>query len=348
MRKNLLITFDYELYLGNRSGTIDDCMIAPTRHLLEVMERYKIRAVFFVDTTYLLRLKEQSLVHEACAADFQNVANQLQELVEKGHYVFPHIHPHWLDAQYLADINQWRLNDVSKYRFHKISAADKSKIFDGSVQLLSEILHPKFPSYKINAYRAGGWCIQPFSDFIPYFEKHDIKYEFSVFSGVYQFTDAQYFDFSTAPDKPVYRFNTDVCTEVPDGKFIQFNISSIDIPPSLTLVNKIWIKILNKLPGNHGINRGEGQPSRLLSGMQPAAVSGHDLSHPGKERICVEDLSAVKLGAYLAFLDKNPYMHFISHPKMITSHNLSVFNKFLKKSLEKYEVETDFHQMIPQ
>jgi len=55
----------------------------------------------------------------------------------------------------------------------------------------------------------------------------------------------------------------------------------------------------------------------------------------------------VKLGNYLRFLENSQYMHFISHPKMITNHNLAIFDKFLEKVFHKYSVETNFHLMIP-
>jgi hypothetical protein len=346
MLKRLLITYDYELYLGNRSGTVDDCMIHPTEKLLATMEPFGIRAVFFVDTTYLMRLQEKSEHNQKCQNDFQTVAGQLRELVARGHYVFPHIHPHWLDAEYNNVTNQWRLNNVTRYRFHNLTESDKFKVFSGSVNVLSGILHPAFPDYKIDGYRAGGWCIQPFTDFIPFFRNHEIKYEFSVFGGIYQFTDAQYFDFSNAPDKPVYRFSSDVCTEDPDGNFTQFNINSINISPAVTLANKIWMKLKYRLPGDHRDRRGEGQPSRELSGMHPVNPGGHDLSHPGRERISVEDLTPVKLPSYLKFFGEQSYMHFISHPKMVTGFNLIAFKKFLQKVFDNYKIETDFHKMI--
>jgi hypothetical protein len=348
MQKQLLITFDYELYLGNRSGTVQDCMIDPTNKLIEVMGRYGIHAVFFVDTTYLLRLKQQSQTSPACKKDFETVADQLRNLVKIGHYVFPHVHPHWLDAEYLPEINQWRLNNISKYRFHNISESERTHVFDGSVKILQDILLPHFPNYKVDAYRAGGWGIQPFEDFLPYFKKHQIKYEFSVLGGIYQFTDAQYFDFSNASTKTIYRFSKDVCLEDPDGEFIQYNISSIKISPFASFLNKIWIKILFKVFKDHTFLRGEGQPSRVITGNKPSSSVGSDLSNTVWERISVELLTAVKLNSYQEFLDKNRYMHFISHPKMINNHNLTVFNKFLKVAFEKYSVETDFYNMLPE
>lgn len=348
MQKQLLITFDYELYLGNRSGTIQDCMIDPTNKLIDVMGRYGIRAVFFVDTTYLIRLKQQAQTTPACKKDFDTVADQLRNLVKLGHYVFPHIHPHWLDAEYLPEINQWRLNDISKYRFHNISEIQRTLVFDGSMNILQEILLPYFPDYKVDAYRAGGWGIQPFEDFLPYFKKHQIKHEFSVLGGIYQFTDAQYFDFSHASTKTIYRFSKDVCLEDPDGEFIQYNISSIKISPFTAILNKIWVKVLYKVFRDHTFFRGEGQPSRVISGNKPTSSKGSDLSNTDWERISVELLTLVKLKIYEEFLEKNRYMHFISHPKMINEHNLTVFNKFLKVAFEKYSVQTDFYDMLPE
>lgn len=347
MQKQLLITFDYELFLGKRSGFVDESMIFPTKRLLKILNKYGIHSVFFIDTVYLLRLQEMALRNQSCKDDFNKISQQLCELVEQGHYVYPHIHPHWLDAEYLSDKNSWSLNNTSRYRFHKISFEDRNKIFDGSIHLLKSIIHPKFPSYLVNGHRAGGWCIQPFSDYKPFYEKHQIIYDFSVISGFYQFTDAQHFDFSKAPSKDIYKFNDDVCEEVPDGPFTQFNISSIEIGAMLNICNKLWLKMQYKLMNDHTFNRGIGQESKELPGFTPALPSGKNLGNSRWERISVELINSVKLTQYLRFLEKHPYMHFISHPKMITIHNLSIFDKFLEKAFKKYSIETDFHLMNP-
>jgi hypothetical protein len=346
-RKQLLITYDYELYLGNRSGLISECMIEPTNQLIQVMKPYGIHAVFFADTTYLLKLKEQAATNKNCAADFDTIANQLNMLVSEGHYVFPHIHPHWLDAEYNSTTNQWKLNSIDKYRFHNINDAERSKVFNGSFELLKDILKAKHPDYKVNGYRAGGWCIQPFGDFQPYFERNNVKYEFSVLSGIYQFADAQFFDFSGAPAKTIYAFADDVCTPQADGKFIQYSISSIKVPAVISFAEKIWLKILFRLLKDHTFNKGQGQPSKTVSESKPSTPGGKNISSSEWERIAVELLTAVKLPLYNSYLEKNDYMHFISHPKMITNHNLSIFGKFLKKAYDKFEIETDFHKMKP-
>jgi hypothetical protein len=346
MKKHLLVTFDYELYLGKRSGSVADCMIEPTSRMIAAMKPYGIRSIFFVDTTYLMRLKEHAAEHSACRDDFRMISDQLIQLVDEGHYVFPHVHPHWIDAEYVSSTNQWQLENTRKYRFHDIGAQEKTLVFDGSVSLLSEIIHTKHPEYPIDSYRAGGWCIQPFSDFQPFFNRNNIRYEFSVLPGFYQFSDAQQFDFTLAPNKNIYRFGDDVCLEKPDGPFTQFTISSVQVPVIYKLSEKVFLKLLYKVTGDHTLGKGQGQPSKDLVNKTPAAGGGYNITDSDWERVSIELLNSVKLPLYLQFAERNDYMHFISHPKMITRHNQRVFSRFLEKLFSRHEVETDFRKMI--
>ena len=346
MKKQLLITYDYELFLGNRSGSVDECLLKPTNQTLEILEKYNAKAIFFVDTTYLLELKKKSAANLSCKRDFESVVEQLRKIIAARHYIFPHLHPHWLDAEYINETNEWRLNKIDKYRFHNISDEERSYVFDDSVNLLKEIIHPVQPGYLIDCYRAGGWCIQPFIDFKPYFVKHKFRYDMSVLGGFYLFSDAQYFDFSSAPGKNIYCFEDDVTVEKENGPFTQFNISSIYINDTTRFLDKILLKYLYKIKGDHTFTRGQGQLS-VKSDMQKLTVNkGHDILHSKKERIAVELLTKAKLAAYLNFFYKNNYMQFISHPKMLTQHNHKMFDLFLKKVFSKYEIETDFKKMI--
>ena len=58
--KQILLTFDFELFLGSRSGTVDNCLIKPTQELMKVLVPNNLSAIFFVDTLYLHRLKKES------------------------------------------------------------------------------------------------------------------------------------------------------------------------------------------------------------------------------------------------------------------------------------------------
>jgi hypothetical protein len=331
--KSILFTFDYELFLGPKSGTVNDCMVKPTNKLMHLFDEHKIKnAIFFVDTTYLLRLKAQT--NEACKADFILVQNQLRELVRKGHDVFPHIHPHWMDAVYIENINEWSLKDYSKYRFHNVDSKTQWELFDGSIDLLYSIISPVNPDYKIVGYRAGGWSIQPFEDFKPLFIKHNIKNEFSVLKGFKNLSKAQYYDFRNAPVEDVYHFSDDVCSRNKNGEFTEYCISTFPVSKSIYYANKAFAKYLWQRGYRSG---GKGQGISL---REEGTEERNDI-----EMVSIELLNRIKLPAYKKHLKKYNFMQFISHPKMLSEHNLKCFGEFLDHCLKKYKLVNDFRKI---
>ncbi|MGP8217516.1 MAG: hypothetical protein ACLQQ4_18250 [Bacteroidia bacterium] len=331
--KNILFTFDYELYLGKKSGSVSRCVIEPTQKLADIFSRCKISsAIFFVDTLWLVRLKKIAGENAAARSDYENVALQLVQLSKLGHYVFPHLHPHWIDATYIAGINQWQLIDYSRYRFHNLDKNARDQSFDDSIAILKEILGP---DYKAGGYRAGGWSIQPFEDFEPFFQKHNMTYDFSVLPGSKCISPGQHYDFSDIKISHPYTFSNDVTVQG-KGKYTEFPISTVKVSESTKLLNKFLLKYLSWSGDN---SYGDGQSISIETTEKPGT---------GNEMVSIELLNRVKLSAYLDFLEKNNYMHFISHPKMLSNHNINTFAKFLNKALAVYRIETNFEKMLPQ
>src|SRR5262245_49236870 len=116
-KRNILLTFDYELFLGRRSGTVQNCLIIPTASVLRILKKNKIKsAIFFLDTVWFRRIQAEA----SCDEDVSKVREQLVQIIRDGHYVFPHIHPHWIDARFDKSTGQWMLGDISKYRFSNV------------------------------------------------------------------------------------------------------------------------------------------------------------------------------------------------------------------------------------
>ncbi|MEP7262892.1 MAG: hypothetical protein ABI772_00265 [Bacteroidota bacterium] len=344
--RKLMFTFDYELFLGRRSGTVHDCMVDPTNRLLEIFRNQQVSAIFFVDTTYLLRVKEYCNNHPGCKKDFNNISAQLKQMVRDGHHVYPHIHPHWLDAVYLPEINEWELTSVERYRFHNITEAERELVFKGSIDVLNEILLPEFPDYHIDGFRAGGWSLQPFSDFKPYFKKFGIHYDFSVLPGTYQFSNAQHFDFTVAPQKPVYRFEDDVNIENVNGDFIELVSSILHVSPTINFLHKMHLHWLHRVKGDHTYGKGQGQRSQENPSLKPADSTGSSIHNPQHQPVSIETMSMVKFGVYRRYLSSHSYMQFVSHPKMLSLHNMRTLNRFLTFAKWKYQLDYNFKSFI--
>lgn len=338
MKRDLLITFDYELFLGKRSGKAYDCMIRPTNYLLELLAKHQFKGMFFVDSTYLLRLKEVKDKFPNALADFNAIANQIQAMIREGHYVFPHLHPHWIDASYNEMTNEWDLSNSSKYRFHSISEPLRGQLFDQSIELLYEIIRAVDSKYKFDSYRAGGWCIQPFEDFRPFFEKHGIVNDFSVIPGLHLVSNTHYQDFRPAPRR-IYRFNSEVAKEEETGRYKEFPISTLYLSNVLNKIDEkfsLFLLALKIRPMGKG----------SFVNMVPSHVEDIYLMNKSEsKKVSFEGFNFITFFKYFRFFSRNNYTHFASHPKLLTRLELFTINIYFFLIRKKYIVNSDYKKM---
>lgn len=341
MAKKLLLTFDYELFLGNRSGTPRECLLEPTEQLRLLAARYGVRLIFFVDTIYLQRLREEGRANRQCNTNLAQIEEQLRQLIQDGHYIFPHLHPHWLDAIYLAESNQWRLENSRLYRLHSIPATERRQLFASSLGFLEGIVRSVGGAYSLDAYRAGGWSIQPFADFAPLFREFGIRHDFSVAPRRWSFTDAHWFDFTAVRDAAgPYRFTEDVTQPAGNnGEFVEWPISFLNTASCSRRFDKLLRMTLYRCCSP---KRGKGE-------ILQAKALAHDLRR-------YPDLYALQLASpenfrmafmpeYFRFARDNAYLHFIAHPKLLTAENFFWLDRLLAYLLKKFTVESDFRRM---
>jgi len=335
-KKDLLFTFDYELYLGKRSGSVENCMILPTEKVRRILEDYGMQGIFFVDCTFLSILKNRKEYFPRLASDFEKIRKQLCRLIEAGHYVYPHIHPHWLDAKYLEEKHFWNLSDTRKYRFHSLTASEKEEVFNESLYTLSSLIGNQYPGFKIDAFRAGGWCIQPFEDFLPFFETHQLLADFSVLSAAKKDTNALSFDFTTvAADAKPYLFHQDPCKPEKDGPFREFPISALEAKKSGKidfLINALLYRI------KYGQGMGDGNGVAVKDKQVNAEVSQTEMAS-------IELMRWNNKKIYRDYINKHSYMHFVSHPKMLSAHNLDMFKSFTKYIHKNFTINSNWKEI---
>ena len=325
--KNILLTFDHEPFLGARTGSLEKCMIEPLGALMQLFIRHKVKTVFFVDVLCLIHFEKQNASKDIV----KKIKDQLINLYSEGHFIFPHLHPHWLDSVYIKEEKQFDLSNLTKYSLSKLTPEEIEKLFSQAINYLNDlgIHHTEW------GYRAGGWCIQPFHLYKKIFTRNNITSDFSVLPGYKNQNKDQAFDYSNVSFRDPYFFSDQVELADEKGSFIEYPISTTSISPIASFKDKLYRKYLwNK--GDKGWGDGlSAQTGELRS------------NNSNEEMVSIDILNIVKFKGYKNYLKKHDFMHWISHPKMLTKHGLKTFDSFLSFANSNYDIESNFHEMLP-
>jgi len=218
-----VLTLDYELFFGSKVGTPQVSMVTATNRLLETLDAFKAKAVFFVDATYLLALKQKMKSYPILQKDYNDIVNHIKYLENSGHQIQLHIHPHWMNSRF--DNMGWHIA-VDRYRLFDCSPSEAAEIVEKSTtELNSHLKHSVF------AFRAGGWCIQPFSYIQGALSDSGITLDSTVFKGGHSKSSSHSFNFTTAPSLDSWWFNDDPCSPVDGGIFFEVPITSRIVSP---------------------------------------------------------------------------------------------------------------------
>lgn len=313
--KKVIISFDYELFFGDEPGTVQKSLLAPTAMLMVAMEYAGAKATFFVD--YLM-LKYMMAENDETRAEAQLIITQLKEMVRRGHRIELHLHPHWVDAKYKN--GKWDFSDFSHYCLNSFSKEEITRMFVEGTEFLEQIARDVDPSYKIIAFRAGGWAILPFDMMKEGFEKAGIKVDSSVMQGCKIYANDMELDFTSAPKESIYRFEDDVLQVNSNGQFVEAQICSFrhSIATSLFSIyyNKKHQYLLRHLTdGSHARKNSKPVPAPKMSKWQIMhRRQGFSL---GGVPSCILNYELHKSRA--------PYVVIISHPKdimPITTQNI--------------------------
>lgn len=321
---NIYITLDYEIYFGENPGTVDRCIIQPTAELIRIAERHQVRFSFFVDCGFILKMEEYKKKFPQLENDYQAVVKQVRYLSETGHDIQLHIHPHWEDSYYNGE--RWIIN-TSRYKLADFNETEINDIVRRYKKTLFDIT-----GKTIFAYRAGGWCLQPFSKLKNAFMQSEIKVDSSVFRNGLYFSEHYDYDFRGAPDKDIYRFEEDPVKEVTNGYFTELPISEIRNSPlffwRLFLLGR-WNPYFHKPLGDGRAMAAPGQRRKLLTQYTNNTVS-------------IDGYNAHLLQKALKKLIKKQRKHMvvIGHPKALSRYSILKLEQFVEASKIKHHFTT--------
>jgi hypothetical protein len=296
--------------------------LKPVDKLIDISLNSGFKGTYFVDALYYLRLTGQP----EAAEEARLLKDQLQRLVQAGNKIELHLHPQWLDAKRKGD--RWDFPTLRYYRLHELPVDKITDLFVIGVEILEEAIREVDPTYKVTAFRAGGWCIQPFELLEEGFMKSGIKIDSSVMPGMSELNSARYYDFTTAPDLPVYRFKDNPVQADENGPFFEIPITSVN----RSAINKILGRIVKSAHKEDFSIQGDG------SGI-PSSKSNLERLFSTKVACTLDDVVPGQFIASVKGIDK-PLITVMSHPKLLSLSSLAALESLIGSANEKYRFAT--------
>lgn len=310
-----LLTFDYEVYFGARTGSAERCLLEPTDALSRVARKHSAPLVFFVDAGYLLALRRSMRNNTHLRQEHDAVCRQLSGLAKEGHELQLHVHPHWEDARWTGA--GWKL-DLARYALHSFAPHEIDDIVRRYLEALRELGGDKAG----RAFRAGGWVIQPFERLRQALRLSGVAIDSTVYPGGHRASKVQPYDFRGAPGRSRWRFEHDPLVEDPNGHFLEVPIASREVKPAF-----FWRLALAKKAG--------GRRHRAWGDGQAIALEGGDLA----AKLTKPSTSVVSLDGYKASLVEDAAEEYrskgledfvvIGHPKALTPFSIERLDQFL-------------------
>lgn len=317
----ILLSFDYELFFGPRSGSPEKCLIEPAEALAGIAAQYSAPLCFFVDAGYLDAIRRFTAGSGLLRSHEVMVRRNLAMLSDQGHELLLHVHPHWEDSVWAGD--RWEF-DLSRFCLSDFSPAAVTDI----VKRYVDELRPHARGGRIHAYRAGGWAVQPFPPIGRALKAVGIHIDSTVFPGGREVAGNARFDFTNTPPKHKWRFENDPTMEEPGGTFLEVPTSSMTVSPMY-----YWRLAFARLMQRTGMRPfGDGAVRSM-----PSARSRLDKLN----KLLASTLYCVTLDGMKATLAVGEYKRardrgaellvILSHPKMITPFSLDCMRRLLQE-----------------
>jgi len=320
---NILLTYDYELFFGSKTGTVEKCLIQPTNILRNMAHRTGIKLVFFVDVGFLKQL-ENFRHFPAVEAEYVLVKKQICELADEGHDCQLHIHPHWEDS--VHDGTSWKMN-TQRYKLDDFSDQDIYRIV-GEYKAILE----KWTEKPVHSYRAGGWCLQPFWRVKKAFTDFGIRTDSTVFHQGKFTAGNYYYDFTSAPDLSSWHFNEDLCKSELNGTFREIPIAAYFYKPLF-----FWkLFALGRLKPFQHKPIGDGFPMDSPGLRKRMLTTGMQLSG------CTDGYFVTKMQEIADRNEKKgfPETVFIGHPKACTAFAVKKLEEFITTNRMRHRFVT--------
>jgi hypothetical protein len=214
---------------------------------------------------------------------------------------------------------------MHRYRLHDFPPAERP----GLVQRYVDVLEEASRTRPV-AYRAGGWCLQPFAQIAEPLAAAGIRIDSTVYAGGRSTNPGREFDFRRAPVADSWRFDEDPLVPTMSGRFLEVPISAFSTGPL-----HYWRTALERFQGRE-------QQQHLGDGVALANSRRYYL-----RKLLLPEATVVSVdGPRAGFLESAWNLHdsrgagvfnVMGHPKSLTRDSLARLDLFLHRHRRRLE-----------
>ena len=327
------LTYDYELFMGDVCGSIQNCLISPVTEITNILQRYHIKATFFVDAAFLYRMNVLRDQFKALESQWELLVENISWLESEGHDVELHIHPQWYYSSYNGI--HWKM-DLEHFKLSDMPRDDVDSLVSQSQTLLESII-----GRKTCAFRACGYSIQDLESYRDFFINHHIKVDSTVLSGLKFHSENQAYDYSAVTGNKPYFFNEDITHELENGDILEVPITTFYVSKIQYLEHLLFQKRKASVLKRSGDGRAIVPANNSLS-IRAKRVLGRD----NYMSASFDDANGRWINLIFdSQLKDGKDMVVISHPKLHTRYSSDKMIDFIEHSLDKSEFST-MYQLI--
>jgi hypothetical protein len=344
--KKIILTIDYELFLGEKTGTVKNCMIEPTKKLASILEKNNSRMTVFWDILHYYRLLELEKSYSELRQDRNLIEEQILNLASRSHDIQLHLHPHWLDAEY--ESGKWNF-DYKRFKLHNLSDENNPNDINTiigcvtfSKRLMEKLIKEVNPEYKVNTFRAGGYLIEPFAKIKEALLINEIKIDSSVCLNSFNDHGDFSFNFRSYPNKTQYNFELTPKTLLDNGSFLEVPITTVRIPALINILFKLFRRIKYPTLENEriGVGTNEFHKSNRISYFKKI----YKYFNPRINQLTTDSNFKERLD-YI--INKVPnYSTMIIHPKLLNQHTLKTLEKYVSTDKFRFISIQDFLKVV--
>jgi hypothetical protein len=312
-------------------------MIEPTNNLAHLLDINKSKLTVFWDILHYYRVNELEDDYSELKNDKILIEEQIALLVSKGHDIQLHIHPHWLDAEYLD--GEWKFK-YDRFKLHALSEEenyDKIDTISGCIttskQLIENQVKKYLPGYNVTTFRAGGYLIEPFAKLKDAFRYNNIYVDSSVLPDMYNDNPVNRYDFRNYPGNNHFKFNNSPSELSVGGMFTEIPITTLKIPVHKNILFTLMrrLKYPDLESGRVGTGSDESAGKKENSNLKKIFTI---LTKPKQTSFTTDGNFAEKFDYMCRKVKNNSTM--ILHPKLLNKHTLNLLREKLTNNEIKF------------